>query len=718
MIPSVLADEGMWLVNMIESRLHRQMAAAGLKMSAEEIYDESKVSLSDAIVSLAFSCSGSMISNDGLMITNHHCAYGDIHDLSTPENNYLENGFAAASRSEELPAPSAASGVWFLKKVIDVTGEVMHLRDSLHADRNVMAQRRINSMIENKYGKIFEGQGEVICSSYWAGSRYMVALYQVYKDVRLVAAPPLCMASFGAEEDNWEWPQQKCDFALYRIYTAPDGSPAEYSPDNVPFHPRRTLSISTSGINEGEYVMIMGYPGKTNRYCSSFAVENTAKIVNPIQARYMGERMKIIDKWMNADPVIRLKYADRYFMLTNVQEIREGEIYCYNRFGVPAIKAETQEKALREAGHGAMIDSLQKKYRDLEWITSQMGHNRETIIQGFNLFRVSNTITNYTSKLIKDKKTGAFKVSDDPKRMKEWLDNFDKYDMRVERELFDFALKQYVENVDKRFWSKVFAKVYGDCGGNMDAVVSTIWDNSIFTDRGRLTAAFNEEHTPDYYSNDIFNRFVRGNNIRKFNQVKDSISGKISVSKAETDYKQALYRLRLEKGIPQYADANSTMRLTYGTVRGINPRDAVSVDWKSTTEGILEKYNPDVYIFSLKSDVKKLLEERDWGRWGENGRMTVNFSSDNDITGGNSGSAIIDACGNLVGLAFDGNKEGLAGDTWFDPQMNRTISVDIRYVMWTLDKVLGCGYLLDEMTFTTTPKGSLNKSKRRNADRK
>ena len=340
------ADEGMWLINMIEGKLHRQMADAGLRLDAKTIYDEDRASLSDAVVALAFGCSGSMISNDGLMITNHHCAYEDVHKLSTPEHNYLEDGFWALSRDKELPVHS--EGIYFLKKVIDVTDEVVHLRDSTHAEGKVFGMRKVYATIENKYGKIYEGQGEVLCSSFWGGQKYLVALYQVYKDVRLVAAPPVCIASYGAEVDNWEWPQHKGDFAIYRIYTAPDGSPAEYSPENVPLHPKKTLRIATGGVQTGDYTMVIGYPGRVNRYSSSFAVKQQADISAPIQAHYRMEQMKILDRWMNSDPKIRLKYADYYFSLSNVQEIREGEAYCYNRFRVPEVKAETQDKPLQE----------------------------------------------------------------------------------------------------------------------------------------------------------------------------------------------------------------------------------------------------------------------------------------------------------------------------------------------------------------------------------
>lgn len=699
-----LADEGMWLVNMIEGKLHKQMAAAGLKLKSNVLYDENNVSLSDAVVSLAFGCSGSMISNDGLMITNHHCAYGDLHALSTPEHNYLEDGFCALQRKDEMPVHS--EGIYFLKKVVDITDEVQHLRDSFQVEKRPMAMRRVYAVIESKYQKIYEGQGEVICTSYWSGQRYMIALYEVYKDVRLVAAPPVCMASFGAEVDNWEWPQQKCDFTIYRIYTAPDGSPAEYSPDNVPLHPKRVLTINAGGLHDGDFVMVMGYPGRTDRYASSFAVHNTASQVNPVQAFYRKEQMKIIDKWSNLDPKVRLLYADRYFMLSNVQEIREGEIYCYNRFDVPAIKRRTQEEPLqawidadpeRKAQWGTLIPDLEKKYKDLEWINQQINYYRETLVNGYRLGRVSSTVTRTAAK------AGAPEVviADSASVMRQMERNYSQIDLRVEREIFDFSLREYFNHVDRQFWGTFLQGLYDQFEGNAAAISEYLWSNSIYSDEARLRATLAEAHTPEFYAQDPLQQMFASVSMLAFNKVRDEIEAGQSLSQAETKYKRVLYKMRLDKGEVQYADANSTMRLTYGKVGPISPRDAVTVASRTSVEGILEKYNPDEYIFTLKPEILALYQKGDWGRWGEKGKLYANFLGNCDITGGNSGSPVFDARGRLVGLAFDGNKEGLAGDTYFDPQMNKTISVDIRFVLWTLDKYMHADAVLAELDIVT-----------------
>ena len=700
----VYADEGMWLVNAIERKLHQKMAAEGLKLKSNVLYDENEVSLSDAVVSLAFGCSGSMISQEGLMITNHHCAYGDLHALSTPEHNYLEDGFCALTRADEIPVKN--DGIFFLKKVIDITEEVHSLRDSFQVETRPMAMRRVYSVIESKYQKIYEGQGEVICSAYWSGQRYMIALYDVYKDVRLVAAPPVCMASFGGEVDNWEWPQQKCDFTIYRIYTAPDGSPAEYSPENVPMRPKRVLTINAGGLHDGDFVMVMGYPGKTDRYASSFAVHNTASSVNPIQAHYRKEQMKIIDRWSNLDPKVRLLYADRYFMLSNVQEIREGEIYCYNRFDVPSIKRREQEQPLqawidadaeRKAKWGTLIPDLEKKYADLEWINTQIGYYRETLVNGYRLGRVSNAIARTVEKSGKE----SFVVAEDASLMNQMERNYSQIDLRVERDLFDFSLREFFLHVDRRFWGDFLRETYDRFEGNAAAIAEYLWTNSVYRDEARLREALSSAQAPEFYTRDPLQLMFASVGMLPFNKARTELEGGLSLSRAENQYKRVLYQMRLDRGDVQYPDANSTMRLTYGTVGPISPRDAVTVASRTTVEGILEKYNPDEYIFSIKPEILDLYRKGDWGRWGEKGKLYANFLSNCDITGGNSGSPVFDGKGRLVGLAFDGNKEGLAGDTYFDPQMNKCISVDIRFVLWTLDRYMHAQNLLDELTIVT-----------------
>ena len=639
---SAFADEGMWMINTIDRVLEKKMKAGGLKIDGRMIYDEEKESLSDAVVALAFSCTGSMISSDGLMITNHHCAYSDIHALSTPDHNYLEDGFWAMYRGEELPVKGQA--VYFLRKVIDVTGEVEALREQNDVASRPMAMRRVYRQIEDKYARIYEGQGEVICSSFYNGNLYYLALYQVYRDVRLVAAPPVCIASFGGDEDNWEWPQHKGDFAIYRIYTAPDGSPAAYSPENVPMHPKKILKISQDGFKDGDFSMVIGYPGRTNRFASSYAVEEIVQIQNPIQAQFRLDQMKILEKWMNEDANLRLKYADRYFSLSNVQEIREGEIYCYNRFGVVEAKRAEEQQLQKWLGDSDLIYRLGQKYEDVAGVNQQIVYFQETLVRGTNLHRYANALSRG------DTLMAARELA--------------QLDFRVERELLGYSLRQFFRYVHREYWGEYLSGLYDRTAGDVEAMLDEIFDGHV---HDALTSC----------------------KIVKFNEKRDSIEAGVSKNSLEKQFKDEVYRMKLAKKQPMYPDANSTMRITYGKVRPLVPRDAVSLASKTSTAGILEKYDPDDYDFTLKPEVRELLEK--------NPGVPVNFITDNDITGGNSGSPVLNAKGELVGLAFDGNKESLSGDTYFVDAMNRCICVDIRYVLWILHDYAHADAILSEI---------------------
>jgi len=698
------ADEGMWLIHLIEQGLAKKMQERGLQLDPNTLYDEEKGGLSDAVVSLAFGCSGSMISSDGLMITNHHCAYSDVHALSTPEHNYLEDGFWAMDRSQE--ALVKGDGIWFLKKVIDVTSEVQHLRDSIVPRGGGFATRRVYSLIEGRYSKIFKGQGEVSCSSMWGGNKYYMALYEVYKDVRLVAAPPVCIASYGGEVDNWEWPQHKGDFALYRIYTAPDGSPAKYSPENIPMKPSRTLKISTAGVQRGDFAMVIGYPGHTNRYASSYEVNHTETILNPVAVKIQGEQMKIIDGWMNLDPAVRLKYADYYFGLTNVQEIREGEIFCYDRFNVVEKKQEQEKKlqswimsdSLRAKRYGTLLRDLEIRYKSLEYINTQISYYREAMARGIRLHRMVNAVSR-TAEDLREGREYQVPITDSARALKVIMDMYNEFDMRVEKDLFDLSIREFYAHVDRKFWGEWLTQKYDEFEGDTYAIVDWIWEHTIYSDKNRLELALSEARTAEEYRADPLVEAINSSKMIDFNNYRSEIDKSPKLSRLENNYKNMLYQMYLEKGIPQYPDANSTMRISYGTVGPLCLCDGIICLERSTVRGILEKYNPDKYIYSLKPRLKALYEAGDWGRWADpsTGELYINFVTDNDITGGNSGSPVMNSRGELIGLAFDGNKESLAGDTYFDPVMNKCVCVDIRYVLWILDKYAGMDYLVAEM---------------------
>lgn len=679
------ADEGMWMVNAISKALEANMKERGLLLSAGEIYNEEAGGLTDAIVSLDFGCTGSVISSEGLVITNHHCAYGDVYDLSNDEHNYLENGFWAFNATDEIPIKG--KNIQFLKKVIDVTDEVAKMLAEAEAAGQTLGSRKLSYTIETKYSE--ETGLEASLASMWGGSRYYLALYESYKDIRLVAAPPVSIAAFGGDIDNWEWPQHKCDFALYRIYTAPDGSPAEYSEANVPLKSVRSLTISREGYQDGDYAMVIGFPGSTDRYASAAKIDYNETLNLPICNDIRAKQMEIEMAWMNADPAIRLKYSDPYFTLSNIQENNAGMVECYGRFGVVAERRE-QEKELQEwidadparkAQWGDLLKNLDSVYQSIREVEKNLINFRETIIRGTKLGVISTRLNSTRSRFGNAQSVAMMKSNN--------AADYEAIDLRVERDLFRYSLETFYDNVDSLWWGDFQKSVYDEFDGDYDSICAALWDSSWMTDEKKIVEFLTTEGQElERFCDDPLFRFFQEVKVTAFNDVLVDIQGEQTVTALGREYTRALYQMRLDKGIVQYPDANSTMRLTYGVVGGYSPRDGV---WgKSTTSaaGILEKYDPASYDFSLKPDWKEMLEDCD---------VPVNFLTDNDITGGNSGSPVMNSRGELIGLAFDGNKESLASDTSFTPDYNKCVCVDIRFVLWTLEHYAHLDRILAEI---------------------
>ena len=733
------ADEGMWMIHAIDSALEKKMQERGLELSAGEIYnaDAPGATIADAVVSLEFGCTGSIISDNGLMITNHHCAYGDVHKLSTPEHNYLEDGFWAMHSNEEVNIKG--KNVLFLKRVLDVTEEVEKMRAELNTQARPMGMRKLSYLLETEYKK--KTGLEAYLGSMWDGSKYYMALYEVYKDVRLVAAPPVSSAAFGGDIDNWEWPQHKCDFAMYRIYTAPDGSPAEYSPQNVPLKPKAKLNISLEGYKAGDYTMVIGFPGSTNRYSNSYEVNFNQTVRQPICNTLRGDQMAIIKKWMDADPEIRLKYSDYYFNLSNVQELYSGEVECIDRFDVigkkAALEKEVQEwieaSEERRQRWGNLLNDLKAKYLAVVVPETNVNYYRETLVRGTRISRACTKLNSFrtavmTSQGITPKKiielvdgpdpaetefcnTFRFHGKDYKKQIDAILKEYEGIDLRVEKDLFRYAVEQFYTNVDRSLHGEYQKSLYNensyyltgiDGGHRVDygKIADHIWENSFFTDIARRDKFISEEHTVAEYLADPLFRFLQELRITSFNEATAAAEGEPTRSALNKEFTHALYQMRLDKGIVQYPDANSTMRITYGTVGGYEPRDGVVCDWKTTPAGILEKYIPGDFDFTLNERQSQLYRKGDWGRWGfgDNGsQMYVNFLTDNDITGGNSGSPVLNSRGELIGLAFDGNKESLASDVYCTEGYNKCVCVDIRFVLWTLDQYAGMGRIIEEI---------------------
>ena len=736
---SARADEGMWMIHSIDAALEKKMKERGLELSAGEIYnaDAEGATIADAVVSLEFGCTGSIISDNGLMITNHHCAYSDVHKLSTPEHNYLDEGFWAMRSDEEVNIKGKK--VYFLKRVIDVTEEVEAMKVESDVQARPLGMRKLSYLLETRYKE--QTGMEAWLASMWDGSKYYMALYEVYGDVRLVAAPPVSSAAFGGDIDNWEWPQHKCDFALYRIYMAPDGSAAEYSENNVPLKPKAKLNISLDGYKAGDYTMILGYPGTTNRYSNSAEVNFKQTLKQPICNSLRGEQMDIIKGWMDKDPEIRLKYSDYFFTLSNIQECFSGEVECIDRFDVisrkEALEKELQEwieaSPERKERWGNLLNDLKVKYLAVVEPERNINYFRETLVRGTRISRAGTKLNSFRTTVLKSQgitpkkpielkdgpdpvetefsETFRFRGYDYKKQIDAILKEYEGIDLRVEKDLFRLAIEKFYSNVDHSLIGEYQKKIYhensvyltGADGGlrpNYDKMADYVWNKSFFTDIDRLHALLSEEHTLNEYMNDPLFHFLQELKITGFNEAVTAAEGEPGRSALNKEFTHALYQMRLDKGIVQYPDANSTMRITYGTVGGYEPRDGVVCDWKTTPAGILEKYVPSDYDFTLNDRQYLLYRKGDWGKWGfgkDGSTMYVNFLTDNDITGGNSGSPVLNSKGELIGLAFDGNKESLASDVYYTPGYNMCVCVDIRFVLWTLDRYAGMTRIIEEL---------------------
>ena len=736
---SARADEGMWMIHSIDAALEKKMKERGLELSAGEIYnaDAEGATIADAVVSLEFGCTGSIISDNGLMITNHHCAYSDVHKLSTPEHNYLDEGFWAMRSDEEVNIKGKK--VYFLKRVIDVTEEVEAMKVESDVQARPLGMRKLSYLLETRYKE--QTGMEAWLASMWDGSKYYMALYEVYGDVRLVAAPPVSSAAFGGDIDNWEWPQHKCDFALYRIYMAPDGSAAEYSENNVPLKPKAKLNISLDGYKAGDYTMILGYPGTTNRYSNSAEVNFKQTLKQPICNSLRGEQMDIIKGWMDKDPEIRLKYSDYFFTLSNIQECFSGEVECIDRFDVisrkEALEKELQEwieaSPERKERWGNLLNDLKVKYLAVVEPERNINYFRETLVRGTRISRACTKLNSFRTTVLKSQgitpkkpielkdgpdpvetefsETFRFRGYDYKKQIDAILKEYEGIDLRVEKDLFRLAVEKFYSNVDHSLIGEYQKKIYhensvyltGADGGlrpNYDKMADYVWNKSFFTDLDRLHTFLSEEHTLNEYMNDPLFHFLQELKITGFNEAVTAAEGEPGRSTLNKEFTHALYQMRLDKGIVQYPDANSTMRITYGTVGGYEPRDGVVCDWKTTPAGILEKYVPSDYDFTLNDRQYLLYRKGDWGKWGfgkDGSTMYVNFLTDNDITGGNSGSPVLNSKGELIGLAFDGNKESLASDVYYTPGYNMCVCVDIRFVLWTLDRYAGMTRIIEEL---------------------
>ena len=699
------ADEGMWLLPLLQKMNGNIMQELGCRLSPDQIYSINHSSLKDAIVQFGGGCTGEVVSDEGLILTNHHCGYASIQKLSSVEHDYLTDGYWAMNRSEELPVEGLT--VTFLEYMEDVTGEfnsAMKKAERMYGDstgRDSLVNEYLN---EHVYDRLI-GKAEKehpFCNAYivpfYDTNVYYLIVEKEYKDIRFVGAPPSSIGKFGADTDNWEWPRHTGDFSIFRIYADKDNNPAEYSEDNIPYSPRKHLGISLKGIQEGDYTMIMGYPGTTTRYKTSPELDLQLKL-NDIRIAARTIRQDILMEDMLADPEIRIKYASKYTSSSNGWKKWQGMKLAFGKLDVTGraereeaeFAAWASEKKSRSEKYGKALDEIRAG------VEKGTKPNMQFVLASETLYRIelqqmaSRLVSLFNATLGKD--TAKDTVAALETAYGQILPLYKDYSATTDRKVAAAMLEYYMKNASEEH---LLTGLSADsCRLDITGYTDSLFENSIFVSPEKLEAAIKEKgwaavsEDPATALSEQVAKAISSVYPELYDSDKVLADGRKTYTAGLLEWK---------KGEPSYPDANFTMRLTYGTVKGYSPRDAVIYRYYTTLDGVMEKEDPDNWEFTVPAKLKELYRTGDFGEYAmTDGKMPVAFLSDNDITGGNSGSPVLDADGNLLGLAFDGNWESMSSDVMFEPELQRCINVDIRYVLFIIDKFGGAGWLLDEM---------------------
>ena len=683
---SAAADEGMWMLPYLQKMNSKDMKARGCKLSAEEIYSMNNSSLKDAIVIFGGGCTGEIVSPDGLLFTNHHCGYGSIQSLSSVEHDYLKNGFWAMSRAEELPAPGLK--VRFIRRIVDVTPDVLGAVPDIAGggEREELVAGQVKAVSERLAG---ENPGmDVEIKSFFGGNQYFAFVIEVFRDVRLVGAPPTSIGKFGGDTDNWMWPRHTGDFSVFRVYAGPDNRPADYSPENRPYKAEKFLKISLGGYDEGDFAMIMGFPGSTQRYMTSYEIDRLLEVENPQRIFIRGERQAILKEDMAASAKVRIQYASKYAQSSNYWKNSIGKSRGIRRLDVKGRKQEQE---------AAFTAWAAKNTLPTEGYSNALNLIRESVEETAPYFASSQYLSEAIGRSVEILAPARLAVSKKGGELTEALKAFYKdYNMPTDRRVAKRMFRIVGENCKEL--PSVFAEVIGKrFGGDTDAYVDYLYDNSVFADETRALE-FVDRFSRERLDEDPAALLAL------------SVTGKMlelqqAQKEANRNYADG-HRLYIEGLMRQYsdrawaADANFTIRLTYGQVLPYDPADGVTYHYYTTLRGVMEKEDPkNPTEFSVPDKLKELYAAQDFGAYANGrGELPVAFLANLDITGGNSGSPIMNGRGELLGLAFDGNWEAMSGDVAFEPALQRTISVDIRYVLFIIDKFADAGYLVREMT--------------------
>lgn len=710
--PAVIQDTreiqgGMWIPSLLEGMNETEMKQLGSKMTANDIYDVNNSSLKDAIAHFGGGCTSEIISPKGLLLTNHHCGFGVIQSHSSLEHDYLKDGFWAKSLEEELPNETLSAT--FIKRIDDVTDAVFEGITDEMDEASKMKLINQNILKVSKAAQKEEWQN-VNVRSFYKGLQYLLFVTERFTDVRLVGAPPTSIGKFGADTDNWMWPRHTGDFSMFRVYADANNRPAKYSKDNVPYKPKHYLPISLDGVEEGDFTLVFGFPGRTNEYLPAVGVDQIVNVLNPAKIEVRDNALKILDSYMRKDADIKIKYASKFASTANYWKKWIGE-----NQGIHQTKAIDKKRELEKefskivnekdlVGYKTLLSDFEKLYKEIESVSLARDYwievayrNVELLGITFRAYQLEQTFLRGGEEAFEKSRTATLN------RFKRVFKNYSKI---VDKPVFEKLVALYSEKMPKDYLPET-----------MDGIDFTVLTNDVYSN-SKLTSLSGAEELlagkPDEVikklNEDKAYAFGKELHLSFYNKIEPKFQQlNMQLGAVQKKYMKALMEVFPNKRF--YPDANSTLRVNYGRVEGYEPKDGIMYTSKSYLKGVMEKYKPGDYEFDVPQKLRDLYKFKDYGQYGENGKMPINFLSTNHMTGGNSGSPIVDGNGNLTGLAFDTTWEGTMSDLHFDADIVRSISVDIRYVLFIIDKYAGATHLIDEMTLVH-PKQSSNPIKK------